>query len=88
MSKKSAKKKAVVPVKATAEATPPKAPEAPTIIPGVMAGTDGTLVHILQQTCSNVELRFIGIKLVQTANEREEAAAQAVRQAQAPQAEA
>ena len=62
--------------------------EAPNLAPvpmrGVLALTDGTRVHIHEQTCSNLELGQIGNRLVLTAQERERASAQAWRQAQQP----
>lgn len=66
-----------------------KAPEAaPVPMRGVIIFTDGTRVHIHEQTCSDLELGQIGNRLVLTAQERERASAQAWRQAQQPVKEA
>ena len=66
----------------TAVAKPATKPvEAPVEMRAVVAATDGTLTHILQQTCSNLELWQIGQRLVETAQQRERAAIQAMNEA-------
>ncbi len=77
MSEEEVKSEEVKPDEAKGVATP-------VALRGVLITTDGELVTLRNQTCSNLELVMFGQAVMKIAQERERAAMAAIRQGQAP----